>query len=657
MADAFLSPINDDFNRHDGEMENYIGSDRVTPIVPRHHYDIRAFHTTDQTIPFSQIDYNFWHGYEYNSLNVGDARALGSLAGTEVWDSSGNVTVGKDATYRYSNTIRIIIPSTTSDGLYGDATYGTSPYGASTIIVGSNFNDDLWADFNDPARTYYIELVLRNFPAQNASPHFDLSNSFIDFSSTTNFGSSTTDSIALSASLNDVSAGGDTFLRFPRSLLQNISLTDLQAIRFRLKAIGGTALFIAQAMRLVDDQYTWQLIDTDTKRGQLTRSVPRAGGVEPSSVYGDVYFQYERPKDITYITQFNAGHHPTGTDNALRHFFRTQDDGDRIEISLTSRDTQSRLSIIETVGGVTSTIASTSTNTNVLSQESYYFLISELSGSQVRASIYQRNGYAVGALVYTTDWQTVNLVSRGLVGYSFEPYMYDFTVQYMAPQLTSFASFQTTAFNSIKLVRGATLYPVNSSPANLLTDMSPSAWGDTTIATDVNGDLNVTRTGTLSQGGIRYTTPIFLADASQMTLTGYLWTTLVQGSYRVALVNEVDEVLWLEDIDVVLPNQWNYFSFNVSPGLQPDNAYLHIQQSGIYSGTFKLRDIRLYYNTISWSITPDGGSTWIPFLSAIGSEFTGVKFPQNTSSMKIRATATTDVGWISGYQLKPQYAY
>lgn len=657
MANAFIFPINDDFEQNDGAMTNYVGADRATPVVPRHHYDIRAFHVMDETLTYSQTDHDFWNGYAYN-LNVGDDRSLGTLGGTETWDTGGgSVTVGKDAAYRYSNTIRILIPSTTSDGTYGEAVYGTSPYGSSTIIVGSAFPDDIITDFDDPTRTYFIELVLRNFPAQSASPHFDLSNSYIDFSSTTNFTAATTDSVALSASLNDVSSGGDTFLRFPRSLFHNVTLSNLQAVRFRLKALGGTALFIAQALRLVDDQYTWQQIDIDTKRGQLARSVPRSGGTESSSVYGDIYFQYEQPRDVSYITQFNAGHNPTGADNVLRHFFRTQANGDRIEIKLTSRDTQSRLFIIQTLNGVTTTIASTNTNTNVLSQESTYFLVSELVDEQVRASIYQRNGYGPGTLVYTTDWQTVGLTSRGLIGYSFEPYMYDFTIQYMAPQTTSFASFQTTAFNSIKLVRGATLYPVNSTPVNLTTGIDAEAWGDATISTDPNGDLNIVRTGTLTQGGIRYADPIFLGDTSQMTLGGYLWTTLVQGTYRAALVDEVDEVLWLGNMEVILPNQWNHFEFNISPGLQPKNAYLHIQQSGAYSGSFKLRDIEFNYNTISWQITPDNGTTWIPFLNAINDEFTGVAFQTDTTSMKIRATATTDVGWISGYQLVPQYVY
>lgn len=656
----FSNPLNDDFDRHDGAMINYVTvPDQTVSLTARHHYDIRAFHTIDITLPFTQTDYNFWNGYQYNSLGVGNNRSLGGLGGTEVWNTTGGtVTVGKNSSYRYANTISMVIPSGTSaSGIYGVTTYGTSAYGSSTIIVSSSFTDDLLTDFNDPNRTYYIELVLRNFPAQSATPHFDLSNSFIDFSTTTNFAVGTVDSIALSSTLNDVSAGGDTFLRFPRTLLRTSTLSALSAIRFRLTAVGGTATFTAQDMRLVDDQYTYQLIDVDTKRKQLTRSIPRAGGTESSSVFGDVYFKGENPKDTTYITQFNAGHNPTGNDNVLRHFFRTQINGDRLEVRLAARDTQSRLSIIQTVSGVSTTLTQTATNSNILATETFYYLITELSGTQMRASIYQRNGITLGSLVYTTGWVTVSITSRGLVGYSFEPYNYDFTVQAIGPQTTSFATFQTKDFNSRKLVRGATLFPTNSTPVNLVSSLTPTAWGDATLAIATDGEITATRTGTLTQGGVRYTPAMFIGDASQLTISGYIWTVQSQGTYRIALVDEVDEVQWLGIIPIVLANQWNYFNLSISPGLIPETSYLHVQQSGSYSGSFILRDINLSYNTIAWSISPDSGTTWQPFLSALGEEYTGAMFSAPTTKIRVQAVATTDQGWISGYQLEPQYTY
>lgn len=660
MATVYANALNDDFNRHDGAMVGYYAADRTSTITPRHHYDLRAFHTTDQTLTFTQTDSDFWHPYAYGSLNVGNARSLGTLAGTETWDtSSGSVTVGKDATFRYANTLKITTGSaTTVDATYGNTTYGTVAYGSTTFSVAGTFApDDILTDFSDPARTYYLELTLRNFPAQAAATHFDLSNSFIDITSSNTFAANATDSLTFSSSLNDVSAGGDTYLRFPRTLLSKADLRNIVGVRFRMRSLGGTSTLIAQSLRLVDDVYTWQLIDTDTKRQQLTRSVPRAGGAESSSVYGDVYFKDVRPKNTTYITLFNSGHNPSGNDNTFRQFFRTKTNGDRIEIKLTARDTQSRLSILQTLSGATTTLTATAINTNILLPETYYYLVTELIGTQVRASIYQRSGISLGSLVYTTGFTTTGVIGQGLVGYSFEPYNYDFTIQSVAPQSTEFAVFQSTAFNSRKLVRGATLYPINSSPINIIDSMIPTAWGDGALVTDANGDLVITRTGTLTQGGVKYTPLTYMGNSSQLILTGSLWTTLVQGTYRAALVNGVDEVEWIGVMSNILPNQWNQFTLSVSPGLLPDMNYLYIQQTDAYSGSFKLRDIQLGAKTIAWNISPDNGTTWQPFLDALGDQFTGAMFATPTTQMKLQAVANTDQGWISGYQLEPHYVY
>lgn len=165
--------------------------------------------------------------------------------------------------------------------------------------VTSTFVDDISTNFNSGA---YIEMVLRDFPAQAAAAHFDLANSFVDFTSSPTYAGGQTDSIPLNASLTSLTAGGNLTWRIPRTALVNSTLTNLTGIRFRLTAAGtGTATFKASAMRLIPfTGYSFDEIDIDTKRQILTRSVPAAGGTEPSTTFGHLYMHETRPVNVVF---------------------------------------------------------------------------------------------------------------------------------------------------------------------------------------------------------------------------------------------------------------------------------------------------------------------------------------------------------------------
>ena len=660
----------------------------LDPIVPepRYHYDLRAFHGNVNTT-FTQLDYNFWHGYPYNSMsnyNVSDPRPLGVLFGGETWTGG---AVGKNATYRYSPTLTMNVAVPGVDSSYGPSTYGTSSfygmrvtqatgtfsgdstsadpgtYGVATLGVGLYhgpefvIGDDISA-FNDPTGThqYFIEIVLRNFPAQAAGTHFDLTNSWFDISSSIEMQDAKTDTFKFSDSLNSVSAGGDTYLKFPVSGIVDADKTNIQAVRFRMRSVGGTSTLIAQAVRIVRDDYAFKQIDIDTKTKELARSIPQAGGSEPSSVYGELYFKKERPRDTVYVAAFNAGHHPSGADNRLRLFFRTKTNGDRIEVEFTSRNTQSRLQIHQILNGSASDLFATPINTNILTEEAFYYLVVTLSDTTVTATIYNASGISLGSQVYTTGAVTVGLTGPGLIGYSFEPYNYDFTLQYLGPQKSYFAKFQSTTFGSRKLVEGATLYPVNSTPVNVLDGLTPDAWGDASLVIDANGDTVITRAGTEIQGGARWLPATFTGDTGQLLIHGWLWPTVANGTYRAALLDIYDNVKWIGNLSDVQPNTWNEFTLSVTANLLPSNSILHIQHLGQYNSIFKLRDVVLGYKTVTWNASPDN-TNWQPFLNAVGEQYSGILFPKPTIDFKIQAYATSDLGWISGYELVPKYIY
>ncbi len=659
MANIYkYSRLNDDFDNHTGSLTDYwttvqppsgpgsygpavygadtyqsVASNLLNPLTlePRYHYDLRLFHG-NVNIPFTQLDYNFWHGYPYNKMdtyNVGVNRPLGALYGQETWTGG---TVAKNATYRYSSTLTMNVAVPSADSTYGPSTYGTTSmygmrvnqavglysgettsasaggYGTATFGVGLyhgpmfKLGDDI-SQFTDPtgSHQYYIDILLRSFPAQAAGTHFDLTNSWFDVSSSIEMDDAVTDKFKFSDSLNSVTAGGDTYLRFPVSGITKADKTNLQAARFRLRAVGGTATFIANAVRIVRDDYLYKQIDIDTKTQELARSLPQSGGTEPSSVFGELYFKNERPRDTVYVAAFNAGHNPVGNDNTLRLFFRTKANGDRIEVVLTSRSTQSRLQVNQILNTSSSTLGATPTSANILTEEAFYYLVVRVSDTTVNASIYRASGISLGSLVYTTGDLTTGLTGAGYVGYSFEPYNYDFTLQYLGPRSSYFAKYQTKTYGSRKLVSGVTLYPVNNLPVNTISDATPYAWGDATTSIDENGDVVIQRAGTEVQGGVRWLPPVFTGDTSQLIIHGQLWTSDNNGVYRASLLDPFDNVKWIGNMTNIQPNIWNDFFLAVAPDLLPTTSILHIQQLGQYNTIFKLRDVSLAYKTVFWN--------------------------------------------------------
>jgi hypothetical protein len=671
--------LSDDFDRHEGTLRPYVRSDN-TAVTLEKHYDLRMFHTTNQTVPWTLNDYTWWTGFRYQTFGlgqIGNQRSINNVQtrgrtqteidalnqttldsmtqfqienvqttnGNEEWPSGdSNVVVGKDATYRYSNTIRVTLPAT-----------------GVLKTVNSYYTDDISTDFGEAGVTYFLELTLRNFPAQAAGAHLDLANSYIDVSSDVNFSAQYTDSFKFSDSVNSLTAGGDTFARWPRSTILHADPSKLKAVRFRLQSAGtGSMTFIAQAMRIVPAGWPNSIIGEDTKRQTLARQIPRAGGTESSTLFGDMFFYQTRPKNVTTYTFFNSGHLPaTGTDdNTIRQYYRYDPTtGNRIEVRITSRSTQTRLFIDHKIAGVTTNLVSTGTNTNILNAETDYVLVTTTNGTSVTATVYLANGLSLGSQVGTlTGTGTTTITSRGYVGMSFEPYNYDFYITQFSTNVADFGSFISTNFLSRTPVKGVTLYPRTSPTENMLDGGAFEEFGDADATTTDNNTYTIVRTNSANQGGVRYNTPVYIGNSGQVVISGAIQPVgAVHGTYRIGLIDENDSVAWIYNLSGLLPNQYNTFSLLLPPGLFPQQYYLHIQQSGSFADTFRVRDLTMAHNTVGWEASIDAGTTWQPFFGALDYRWSVLKFGTSGTSLKLRATALSDHAYISGYNLVPRY--
>lgn len=640
------------------------------------HLDVRAFHTDNVTVPQKMLDFKYLPVSALSLFTVSQLAAPRSIVGASVtpkpqsvidtytqsivdgqpqsfldygsissgnenWPSTDpNVVVGKDTAFRYANTIRVSLT------------------GGVSKTVGSSYMDD----FTVVTTPSYVELLLRSFPAQAAGSHLDLTNSFIDFSSDINFAAGSTDSIAFNSSLNSLAAGGDVVFRVATTSLTHITMNDVRAIRFRLLSVGNIT-FIAQAMRLIPTTWTPGQDSIDTKRDTLMRTIPRNGGADGSLSITPLLWS-TRPEDVTMFLKFNSGHAPaTGTDdNYLIATTRYTDASNYINFQLTSRSTQSRLSIIEDYGGSLSTVFATSINTNILLTEQDYVMRVDLKGNQARAQIYFANGTNLGSLVYETGWQTITGVRRGQAGYVLAPYNYDFTLDYASASESDFVRYQSAIFESITPVDSTVLVTSTSSPVNLISGSQLIAYGDATSSTQsiagVSPATLVRRNGGSWTGGLIQNSSSYVGNPGLVEATGDIYPIdTTEGLWRLALIDPYGSIGWIGYVTGLIPNQWNHFAIPIDPTILPTDYLLTIHQAGFYPDSFYIANLALNHLTILWEASADRGTTWQPFNFSINSTYSGIKFTSPGTGLTIRATATTDKAWIQGFQVKPIYKY
>lgn len=327
---------------------------------------------------------------------------------------------------------------------------------------------------------------MRDFPAQAAGARFDLANSFIDFTSDAPaYSAGNTDSIRFNQSLNSLTAGGNLTFRINRDLLVNSlkiasgSPQHLNGIRFRLTAAGaGTATFTASAMRLVPSGFTYEEIDPETKRGVLARAVPQAGGTEPSSSFGWIYFNQEQPIDNDFWVRFYNGSNPSGNDNKISLAFRYSDsDLDSYRVTFNSRAGASQI-VIDYWDGASATNIYTLDSVE-LPPNLFYYLRVTIEEDTINVGLYNTVGVIVKKQIVETGFKTMPThVRKGYIGYSFEPYTYDFWIDFLGSNYSEYGSFESTIFESNSFVKAANLFTFGSKNIDLFEDLNYTLVGD-----------------------------------------------------------------------------------------------------------------------------------------------------------------------------------
>jgi hypothetical protein len=521
--------------------------------------------------------------------------------------------------------------------------------------------DDILTDFNEGGHSYFIELSLPGFPAQGAAAKLDLANSFIDFTSDAGFAAGQTTSVAFNASLNSLTAGGDLTFRINRNTLTNVTLTNLVGVRLRLRATGGNFTFVAAGLRLVRGDHAQVVSAIDTRLDTFGRSIPRTGVSAAASESLRHFFSDSRPQNGTVLVKFNSGTSPVSpAANYFSIFVRHIDTGDYLRVLFEAHSTDAYTTVLQKVAAGSETSLGTSSGTNVLTANTDYFLQIEFQGDQIRASIYKANGLFPGALVETTGWLTVNVLGRGYVGFYTQIENYSFTIDHIGVSSAGFATFESTPFESITPVIGATLFSHDSANVNLTEGATISLSGDATITAGIFGgkssSTRAVRTGAQWFGGIELSSATLPTASSQAIISGELYPLSTRGILRAALLDADDRVVWLSQIPNVVANQWNTFSIPLHGSIPIVPINLLVHQRGYYNDTFYVRNVKVEHASVAWEASADAGTNWQPFLYALDSRYTGLRFLTAGTKLKVRAVALSDQAWIQGYQLLPHYS-
>jgi hypothetical protein len=679
------------------------------------HINIRNFRSSLKPIllTLADLDYHsnrYWEGILNDNLIQSDA----PIVGDEGWFTYGLLMDDMDLLTMDQLDLLTMSQIESSAGIGEVAPWSYSPgivvdVPTSGATFSSFYDHDnlLVAPFDEPG-TYYIELVLRDFPAKLGSPTIDHLQSYISFSSSTGNIPSETDFVAFVETIANIDAGGNVVWRINRDRLVNCDTTNIKRIDFYLKATGGTVTFKAEALRLLRSDNPYYDIAIDTKTGTLAKNPSQKGTNILAQTHPQPIMNVGTNQGINLseIIRFNTGHHPSAPlTNEFSVFLRADTgSGEYIEVVTKCNDDETQVEIYE--GGV----GVRQFSVDPLDENKDHFLQIDLVEDQIRVVIWEALGnYPTNVKLNTEDDDNVILVGRtdpGRVALDFRPHNADFTIDYMFAREASIAELITKSFESITPVNGVTLYS-NYSPAKQILDRdsieegpavnllripvldSGEENGDFLIVPNIN-DVTVSLDNTIVFedspasyrvrkqlrnafiGGVQWDTTVKINDPLNAIIRGAVRfdEKLNYGKFRVVLFDKFwENVAFVSTINVdnLVLGKWNEFEIPVLnekiyhnefkiqfQHIGIDDSYLATDDNAV--GTFWLDNLRIETSTIVWEASNDNGLTYMRFFDTIGGQYQGINFPTLGNQLRLRARAFDVNAWVNGFQAIVHYS-
>lgn len=594
-----------------------------------------------------------------------------------------------------------------------------------------------------PGSQYYFQMAVWNFPGSGTA---DINNSTISFTdglggslsvafngtSLVNNGSSFNAANSLitypsgtaatgGTGFNSNSAKSFTVRIDAGSVNKYVDLTKLQKVSFTAAALSSYSFNVSN-MKIVNSQYGNYVAGIQTKFGTLQQEIwPQITQQKFPAIVQDTYTAY----NYTHVTKFNSGHIIPGPSygdglygrgvyggtvgsfdyNTFSIYLRvnpnrTSQTNDYIQVQFQFNSDNTNISAWD--GGTAGTQIF-SENSFALSASTDYILLTYLYENNIRAELWSLNNSSLNQLIlqtnqYKTTTTSTKLTGGGYVGYSVDPNVGDFYIDYMYAKDTILAEYTSRTFSSTIPVEAVSIYANTSAPDNIVSFLditdnnrvlnfigetyssidnfgtyvsemgtalnAPYDYGQTsatinyTTIPSATGIFNpASATLQISKNilnanvaGTRYIAPIRINNSRSVNIAGYLRYDAIldqttqksldastngkQGAFRIVLWDKnLKNVLFVEEIQNLVPENWNFFNVPINADIYENEIQLEIQHVGTGNtntfANFYLNNVQVLYRGIDWEASSNNGRTWTPFYDSTNSAYSGVRFPND----------------------------
>lgn len=553
------------------------------------------------------------------------------------------------------------------------------------ISTGSIASVDL-SEYSDPD---YISIA-----CPSLSEDIDFAKSYFELTSN-RLGEFTSDiaSVALSSCLefNELDLGEDCELRFPISAFQGADLSNITAIRFRIKALDQI-VFKVMAIRAISADWSFAPVDMDTVSQCIYSTVSPNGN--PNYEYDSEWplvWQEISPKDFSVSSEiftgeseesssfaiaFRGGNVNEGIVNDLEDWQgtglpATMEDLNQIRPELDLADSES-----EAFEALTAALSwsDTASSLTIFKREEpiYEFENLGLQKNTSYMAVFLSNGETFRVQIYTLDSDLGGLKDKVFDSSLLENYLFsarkgyfgwnaDFAngtsfVKNVRHRYANFGDLTTRQFRSITPVTGVQLSHTSTPPENIVESFGSGPFGGIVSSTD---DPNVYRVeSNRKMEGIQ-TGEFYISDWENTSLSFELFKPF--GKHICYLLGSEGNIIEL-DIDRDTANEWEKFTFPFESRPDPTGKYrLVVLRVVADEATWFVRNVKAEVASVHWSARNQDDpwnmapEEWMTFGNTTNTANSGIMFKE-PGSAQVRATITKNDASVSEFYIVPRYA-
>jgi hypothetical protein len=540
-------------------------------------------------------------------------------------------------------------------------------------------------DLSSYSATDYISVACPDFTA-----NIDTENSYLDLSSDPDgeFGAGTIGSVSFDQSTGSLTPG-DVELRFPLSLFNNVDLSYVTGVRFRLNVTSDDD-FKVMSVRCISTAWEYPPIDLNTVSECIELPVSPTGDPDYSVAFPTVsegntatrpnawpvLWQRLNPKDLSASAEVYTG--TLGGTNTLSLFFRA-DNISRSELLDFENLTMGDLNGLPPEEGDVSAFEYLSANLvwesgasymdisnhdgivhsfdlSLSASTRYQFTVS-VNGDKMRLQIHSMLYGRLDELVHDTGFIRSPLFDHrlGAFGWWAELEDGDSLIDNIRPRFANFGDLLTNRYESSTPVMGAQLVETSTPPVHLVDAVGTGPFGGI-VNSQLDGTVKVETNGKMKGFQTNY---FDVTDWANTLIEFEIYRD--EGEYVAYLLSASGNIVEVPMLDAPA-GVWQKIRHRTGPKPDPTGAHtLVVSKVTSDNSVWSIRNLSVSSRAISWSARgksdPWGmaGNQWTPFEDVANTANGGVVFKE-PGPIQVKATLRTGDASIQEFSVIPKYA-